>query len=559
MRYIVFPDQSEGDTHVGRKRLQALLASEPTRSLFIRAMGRLLYRDMQCAEEAIEDVEDWARDVRYAVPNDKKQPSFASLQELFRDHEQFSSDEWIMLSNGWYVTRVNARLLASLLKEHCHANAILVNVSPDLVGYREKVLLTSNDEIVGFRRFYDDSIAYKPIKDSWPHHILIRSAMLKHLLSDPSWQLNMSTELFLQQLYNADKQLVSIEIAGFAYAVANDTDVHRVCSEELREEPQVQISPRKRSAGAIQARMIGPVVVGEEAVIAEDAIIVGPSLIGSHVHIGDRAVIYQSILLAGTEVPEGAYLNKQICRGELNAEVDKDSDAVESVNVDPWSWTTVPDFHRYRRWPRYSYPVHIKRICDAIFGAIMLVLFLPVFPIIALAIKLDSSGPVFYRAKRQGRYGRGFDCMKFRTMRVGADALQDGLRGTNEVDGPQFKMDDDPRVSRVGRFLRETYLDEIPQFLNVLKGDMSVVGPRPSPLSENTLCPWWRDGRLSVRPGVTGLWQVKRTRKLGQDFQEWITFDTQYVEGLNLRMDLRICWQTVVLMAGKCIQQFLHH
>jgi lipopolysaccharide/colanic/teichoic acid biosynthesis glycosyltransferase len=218
---------------------------------------------------------------------------------------------------------------------------------------------------------------------------------------------------------------------------------------------------------------------------------------------------------------------------------------------------TIPDLHRYKSWPGFSYPAFAKRAFDVFFSTLMLILFLPIFPIVGLAIRLDSSGPVFYRAKRQGRFGRGFNCLKFRTMRVGADALQDKLRNTNEVDGPQFKMDDDPRVSHVGRFLRETYLDEIPQFLNVLKGDMSVVGPRPSPPSENTLCPYWRDVRLSVRPGVTGLWQVKRTRKSGEDFQEWIQYDTEYVERLSLWMDLWICWRTVVSMAGKCVQQFL--
>ena len=193
---------------------------------------------------------------------------------------------------------------------------------------------------------------------------------------------------------------------------------------------------------------------------------------------------------------------------------------------------------------------------DVVAAVLVLILFAPVIPFIALAVKINSSGPVFFRDKRQGLHGRAFNCIKFRTMRVGAEDIQDTLRFVSEVDGPQFKMADDPRISTVGRFLRETYLDEIPQFFNVLCGQMSVVGPRPSPESENTLCPSWRDARLSVRPGITGLWQVCRTREPLRDFQEWIHYDTRYVRELSLRMDLWICWRTFVRMLRNFAHQF---
>jgi len=171
-------------------------------------------------------------------------------------------------------------------------------------------------------------------------------------------------------------------------------------------------------------------------------------------------------------------------------------------------------------------------------------LFLPFFPVIALAIKLNSPGPVFYRARRQGLGGKEFDCLKFRSMVTTAEGMQEKLRVVNQVDGPQFKMENDPRVSTVGRFLRETNLDEIPQFINVLRGEMSVIGPRPSPEHENASCPDWRYARLSVRPGITGLWQICRTRQEGRDFQEWVHYDTEYVRKLSLRLDLWIFWKT---------------
>jgi lipopolysaccharide/colanic/teichoic acid biosynthesis glycosyltransferase len=145
--------------------------------------------------------------------------------------------------------------------------------------------------------------------------------------------------------------------------------------------------------------------------------------------------------------------------------------------------------------------------------------------------------------------GREFPCIKFRSMRKDADRLKTELSTRNQSDGPQFFMDADPRVTRVGRFLRRTNLDELPQFFNVLLGHMSVVGPRPSPRHENQYCPAWRHARLSVRPGVTGLWQVSRTRRHGQDFQEWIKFDLEYINRANWWFDLLIIFKTLRIVA----------
>ena len=207
-------------------------------------------------------------------------------------------------------------------------------------------------------------------------------------------------------------------------------------------------------------------------------------------------------------------------------------------------------------WARFSYGGIFKRFADIVFASVFLLLMLPLLPIVAILIKLDSRGPVFFRHKRQGRHACDFGCVKLRTMMVGADDIQARLRRKNEVDGPQFKIDNDPRISRLGDFLRETCIDEIPQFYNVLVGQMSVVGPRPSPEQENSLCAQWRDGRLSVRPGITGLWQVCRTREAGQDFQEWITHDLEYVRKLSWQLDLWICWRTFVQLVTKFLQQF---
>ncbi len=187
----------------------------------------------------------------------------------------------------------------------------------------------------------------------------------------------------------------------------------------------------------------------------------------------------------------------------------------------------------------------IKRLVDLAASGIGLVLLSPLLLVIAVAVLLDNGWPVVFGHERQTRGGRNFRCLKFRTMRRDAEALAKSYREQNICDGPQVYIQDDPRVTRVGRVLRKYHLDELLQLFNVLSGEMSLVGPRPSPDRENRLCPAWRDARLSVRPGITGLWQVCRTRKPGLDFQEWIRFDMQYVRDRSLRLDLWIMYRTL--------------
>jgi len=164
---------------------------------------------------------------------------------------------------------------------------------------------------------------------------------------------------------------------------------------------------------------------------------------------------------------------------------------------------------------------------------------------------IEDGFPVFFRHRRETMGGQEFGCLKFRSMRNDAEKMKAQLVGKNQADGPQFFMKDDPRNTRVGKLLRDLQLDELPQFINVLRGDMSVVGPRPSPFKENQYCPPWREARLSVRPGLTGLWQISRTRAEGTDFQEWIKFDIEYVERQSFFFDLWIIWRTVAMLVRR--------
>jgi lipopolysaccharide/colanic/teichoic acid biosynthesis glycosyltransferase len=189
----------------------------------------------------------------------------------------------------------------------------------------------------------------------------------------------------------------------------------------------------------------------------------------------------------------------------------------------------------------------VKRFIDLSAAALGLTLLSPLMIVVSLLIKLTSPGPVLFGHKRQGLRGREFRCWKFRSMRQDADAMQAKLRALNEVDGPQFKIANDPRVTRIGHWLRATNLDELPQLINVLLGQMSLVGPRPSPDKENQLCPAWRRTRLSVRPGITGLWQVLRRRNRPEsDFQEWIYYDVEYARHQSLWLDWQILIHTPI-------------
>ncbi len=191
-----------------------------------------------------------------------------------------------------------------------------------------------------------------------------------------------------------------------------------------------------------------------------------------------------------------------------------------------------------------------KRALDLALALITLLLAWPLMLLIALAIRLESPGPVIYRQVRVGRYGRPFIIYKFRTMIEGADALQDTLRPFNEVQGPIFKMRDDPRVTRVGRILRRTSLDELPQIFNILRGEMSWVGPRPAIPEEVAHYEPWHHRRLEALPGLTGLWQVSGRSELS--FDEMVRLDIYYCENWTFWMDLVILLRTIpAVLSGR--------
>ena len=191
----------------------------------------------------------------------------------------------------------------------------------------------------------------------------------------------------------------------------------------------------------------------------------------------------------------------------------------------------------------------LKRCIDVLGAFIGLIIVSPLLLLISVIIKLTSRGPVFYHWKVVGEGGRYFTGYKFRTMVINADEIRKSLTPSNQMTGPVFKMDRDPRVTRVGRWLRRFSLDELPQLWSVLKGDMSLVGPRPLLQYEYEQCEEWQKAKFAVRPGITCLWQVRGRHRI-RDFNEWVRLDLEYINNWSLWLDIRILLRTIPMVLG---------
>lgn len=191
-----------------------------------------------------------------------------------------------------------------------------------------------------------------------------------------------------------------------------------------------------------------------------------------------------------------------------------------------------------------------KRTVDLCLGGLAALALAPVLLLVALAVSASSPGPVLFKQRRVGKDGHEFDLLKFRSMRVDAEQELADLQDLNEVQGPVFKIRKDPRLTAVGRFIRRASLDELPQLWNVIKGEMSLVGPRPPLPSEVYEYTSWEAQRLLVTPGITGIWQVSGRSEL--DFETWVSMDIEYIETWSLSLDLRLLLLTVpAVLSGR--------
>lgn len=196
----------------------------------------------------------------------------------------------------------------------------------------------------------------------------------------------------------------------------------------------------------------------------------------------------------------------------------------------------------------YSIYNFIKRVLDILCSLVGLIILSPILVIVAILIKVDSKGPILFSQKRVGLNGHTFKMYKFRSMVIDAEELKNRLHEQNEMSGPMFKIKNDPRITKIGRFIRKTSIDELPQLINILKGEMSLVGPRPSlPKEVEEFEPWMRK-RLAVKPGLTCYWQVMGRNSIG--FEEWMKLDVKYVEDRSFLLDLKLIFKTFFVLFG---------
>jgi lipopolysaccharide/colanic/teichoic acid biosynthesis glycosyltransferase len=551
-------DKIKGNHHISSKLasgtqsgslLRFAIISEPLRSIILNVHNHTF--NSQSCDSVIAVPYDWTADreqIQSQMLCYKENIPLSSL----RTHKP-KTGRWHIIANGKFIARTDYNRLCKTLNK-IDLDVIVVNINQNLCANSEKVLINSKDKLVGFRRFYGDTVQSAPLPADWPHYIFIRPVIFEKFFAVDA--LPLSFQEFVRILDLNSIKFQALDVAGAVFDLDTEDGLLGFIATHLQSDFK---SDNGFACSALHgdnvivadnAKLFGKILLGKNVRIDEDVLIVGPTLIGDGAKISKGAVVKNSIIGSNVSVPCSDIVQNQVLINSQEPCKLRPRKAASKV-IQEQSCTDT-----FCRWPEFSYAGCFKRIADIVGSAVVIILFVPVIPFLALAIKLNSPGPVFFRTKRQGLGGREFNCLKFRTMTAGADEMQDRLRVVNQMDGPQFKIDNDPRVNTVGRFLRDTYIDEIPQFFNVLLGQMSIVGPRPSPETENTLCPSWRDARLSVRPGITGLWQVLRTRQPMKDFQEWIYYDTEYVRKLSLKLDIYICFRTAKKMTRRFLSQF---
>ena len=307
--------------------------------------------------------------------------------------------------------------------------------------------------------------------------------------------------------------------------------------------------------------VVGPVLIGDHCQIGNRVRIIGPTVIGDHSQIEELSYIRECILLSRSRLMRNAYVEYSVI--SQTSAVSMDQCISNSIVMNGESFPgrlplTVRDGLRddvpthyqsgfSESWPRrlqhYTY-LTTKRTLDVMASVVGLTALLPIFMLITLYIKSESPGPIIFGQRRCGKDGREFTMFKFRTMIDGADENQSELAAHKDIDGPMFKMNDDPRITSAGRFLRKIGLDELPQLLNVLRGEMSLVGPRPLAIEEMRFAPSWRDIRLRVTPGITGLWQIAERDEVA--VHRWIRSDIDYVRRQSLWLDAVVLFKTVL-------------
>ncbi len=378
-------------------------------------------------------------------------------------------------------------------------------------------------------------------------------------------------EQLIPALQSEGLNVSACEIEGFHLSlrsINNYTNIHR---ELLLKNPYKDFENKEEIGKGVwvgkdvkispKAYLLGPIFIGDGCEIKDWAQIVGPTVIGKGCRISEEVVIRESILWDSVTLSKKSRIEYSIVGEKANIPDNFYSKnmillnglSIKDVSLIPSDQSikgiiNLSDVVSTMGSRQKIYEIS-KRIMDIILSATGIILLFPLLLLFAIVIKIDSPGSVFYIQKRCGREGKFFGMIKFRTMVANAAKLQKELMANKEIDGPMFKISNDPRVTRVGRILRNTSLDEIPQLFNVLKGEMSLVGPRPLIMDEMQFSPSWRDTRLKAKPGITGLWQVQGRSEA--PFHDWIRYDVWYVKNRSLWLDIKILLKTIKVVLKK--------
>jgi lipopolysaccharide/colanic/teichoic acid biosynthesis glycosyltransferase len=461
-----------------------------------------------------------------------------SLQFAARLHDYEPSD-WLLIRDSRFVSAAPLSLtemLHDIARSH-RAARHLVALAATLAGTSERVLLNPEGQVARIQRYYEGvtwpfasgvALSAVPVAGTLAvsNPPVSSLAMLRSCLASEGVP---SRDFFVDQP---------------VFDLAHEAGLLGLAEARLREEEK---AGRGRSLAASSVvrpstQLRGAVWADEGVSVDERAVVIGPTVLGRNCHVASDAVVVQCVVAPGAVIPPSTVARHQVVSSQqegFRAAPETPYRRGEALQVWDEAVADPDDILAF------------KRAFDFASAVVGLLVLSPLLALFAAIIRLDSRGPVLFGDRREGRGGRPFRCWKFRTMYDGAETRQDELVARNQVDGPQFKMHQDPRVTRVGRWMRRLDLDELPQLFNVVAGSMSLVGPRPSPFRENQICVPWREARLSVQPGMTGLWQVCRHAREDGDFHQWIYYDLLYVQHMSLWLDVKILVATLLTRGGR--------
>lgn len=492
-----------------------------------------------------------------ALAPDVAVASPAGFADFLDSHEP---SDWLLLVDARQVPASGFEFRV-LLRDaaDCRLTKHVVQLERNTGGTKERVLCDENLRVRGIQRLYD---GVTQLETAGVSSSLVSVAVARHIAKPELFCLQqLRTRLAACGVPSRDITATgpALELSQERALLAlNERFVISALSGPLRPSfsalaPNVWAGPGCRVHP--DSRIHGPVVLHANVTIERNATVIGPTVLASGAHVEREAVVAQSLLGPQTRIRSGDCVGLRV----VVAGTEDAAAPPEPRLAAPRAWPTgLSALQQHngngRAWPDADAGrahAGLKRVLDfqaALFGLIILS---PLLLVAALLVKLTSRGPALFCHTREGLGGKVFRCWKYRTMVDRAHAQQRELYKQNAVDGPQFKMPDDPRITWIGGWLRATNIDELPQLLNVLRGDMSLIGPRPSPFRENQICVPWRKARLSVRPGITGLWQVCRNERSAGDFHQWIFFDILYVRHLSFWLDLRVLLATLLTLGGR--------